>query len=114
MPFRLPIINFSATHYTELLEWEKEPITEPPLTTDLRRRRDTRHRYLVSHFRSPSFPCRRWQCGAGSKSGVKERAVKVVTEAASAALGEEQRVWISGRLRHRRQLPNMQSLTKNT
>ena len=35
MPFRLPIINFSATHYTELLEWEKEPITEPPLTTDL-------------------------------------------------------------------------------
>ena len=33
--FRLPIINFSATHYTELLEWEKEPITELPLTTDL-------------------------------------------------------------------------------
>ena len=22
-------------YYTELLEWEKEPITEPPLTTDL-------------------------------------------------------------------------------
>ena len=28
-------INFSATHFTELLEWEKEPIIEPPLTTDL-------------------------------------------------------------------------------
>ena len=24
-----------SPHYTELLEWEKEPITEPPLTTDL-------------------------------------------------------------------------------
>ena len=28
-------LTFSAAHYTELLEWEKESITEPSLTTDL-------------------------------------------------------------------------------
>ena len=43
--------------------------------------------------------------------GSAERAVKVVTEAASAALGEEQHVWISGRLEHRRQLPNIEEQT---
>ena len=30
-----PVVNFQATDYTELVDWEKEPCTEPPLTTGM-------------------------------------------------------------------------------
>ena len=66
-----------------------------------RRRRDTGHRYLVS-LQVAVFPVQTVAVRS------RERAVKVVTEAASAALGEEQHVWISGRLEHRRQLSNIE------
>jgi hypothetical protein len=26
-------LNFAATHFTELIDWDKENITEPPLTS---------------------------------------------------------------------------------
>ena len=98
-PFRLPTINFAATHYTELLEWEKEPVTEPPLTTDLT---DAELRGIISQpLHVAAFPVH---------TVAVERAVKVVTEAAGAVFGEERRHgFISSRLAHRQQLPSIGS-----
>ena len=33
--FRLPQVNFQADHYEELISWESETVTEPPLTRAL-------------------------------------------------------------------------------
>ena len=98
-PFKLPTINFAATHYTELLEWEKELITEPPLTTDL------------TDAELQDICCQPLQIAAFPVHTVAvERAVKVVTEAAGSVLGEERRHgWISSRLAHRDQLPSIDS-----
>lgn len=98
-PFKLPAINFAATHYTELLDWEKELVTEPPLTADLT---DADLQDICDHpLQVAAFPVH---------TVAVERAVKVVTEAAAAVLGEERRHgWICSRLEHRRQLPNIAS-----
>lgn len=34
-PFQLPVINFDAEHYTQLINWSQVHITEPPLTSSL-------------------------------------------------------------------------------
>ena len=98
-PFKLAVINFGAAHYTELLEWEQELITEPPLTTDLT---DGELQDICSQqLQVAAFPVH---------TVAVERAVKVVTEAASAVIGEQRRHgWISSRLAHRRQLPSIKS-----
>ena len=66
--------------YTELLEWDKERITEPPLTIDLI---DVELHAICSWpIQVSTFPVH---------TVAVERALKVVTEAASAVLGEEGR-----------------------
>ena len=35
LEFRIPRVEFSASRYTELINWEAEEITEPPLTAHL-------------------------------------------------------------------------------
>ena len=109
-PYKLPSINFAATDYTKLLDWVKETVTEPPLTTDLT---DAELQGIISQpLQVAAFPVH---------TVAVERAVKVVTEAAGAVLGEERRHgWICSRLEHRRQLPSInskrsfvKSLTKN-
>ena len=98
-PFKLPVINFAATHYTELLDWEKELVTEPPLTANLT---DSELQDICDQpLQVAAFPVH---------TVAVERAVKVVTEAAAAVVGEERRHgWICSRLEHRRQLPNISS-----
>ena len=97
--FKLPTLNFAATHYTELFDYEKEAVTEPPLTTDLT---NAELQDICSEpLEVAAFPVH---------TVAVERTVKVVTEAASAVLGEERRHgWISSRLEHRRQLPRIAS-----
>ena len=33
--FLYPVVNFGATDYTRMIEWETEPCTEPPLTMEM-------------------------------------------------------------------------------
>ena len=98
-PFLLPKVNFSASNFTELLDWKVEDITEPPLTMNLSDEE-------VQGIRSAPL-----DMGAFPVHTVAvERAVKVVTEAAGAVVGERQRHgWICSRLRHRQQLPVVSS-----
>ena len=33
--FKAPVVNFGATDYTRMIDWETEPCTEPPLTMEM-------------------------------------------------------------------------------
>ncbi|KAF0310017.1 Protein BANP [Amphibalanus amphitrite] len=79
-PFKLPKVNFAATHYTELLDWEKELVTEPPLTANLT---DSELQDICDQpLRVAAFPVH--------TEGAK-RAVRVVHQADRAVFGEERR-----------------------
>ena len=82
-----------------MLDWNAELITEPPLTMALSDAQldGLRNAPLVV----PPYPVH---------TVAVERAVKVVTEAASNVVGETQRHgWICNRLRHRGRLPAVTS-----
>ena len=98
-PYVLPRVNFSASDFTELLDWDAEHITEPPLTMNLSDAEVQAIRGAALEV--DAFPVH---------TVAVERAVKVVTESAGAVVGEEQRHgWICSRLRHRQQLPAVTS-----
>ena len=98
-PYVLPKVNFSAGNFTELLDRSAEDITEPPLTMAFS---DAEIRDIcAAPLGMGAFPVH---------TVAVERAVKVVTEAAGAVVGEAQRHgWICSRLRHRQQLPAVTS-----
>lgn len=90
-PYVLPMANFSAGHYTELLNWDTELITEPPLTMGLSN--DELQCILGAPLEVEAYPVH---------TVAVERTVKVVTAAARAVIGERQRHgWICRRLCHR-------------
>ena len=98
-PYLLPSLNFEAGSYTELLDWEEELITEPPLTLALSDAELEGVR--LAPLAVPHFPVHTVSV---------ERTVRVVTEAAANVVGERQRHgFICGRLRHREKLPSVKS-----
>lgn len=94
-PYILPTVQFSASTLPDLIDWEKELITEPPLTSSLSAQDLEKIRtepLQVAHYPIHTVAV--------------ERTVRVVTEAASAVVGEEQRHgFVCNRLRHRKKLP---------
>ena len=101
-PFVLPAVNMGADDITNLIDWQQELVTEPPLTADLS------DAALLDIVQTPlqvdhyTIRC--------TQLPYVERAVKVVTEAAAAVVGEEQRHgFICSRLRHRQQLATVVS-----
>ena len=73
-------LNFDATHFTELINWEKEVITEPPLTfkltiQDLLDIKETKLQIKPYKVHTQSV----------------ERAVRMVTQASKSVYGEEAR-----------------------
>lgn len=94
-PYILPRVRFSATTLPELINWEKELITEPPLTISLSA--EDIDNIRTAPLQVACYPIH---------TVAVERTVRVVTEAASAVVGEEQRHgFVCNRLRHRQQLP---------
>ena len=98
-PYVLPAVNMAAEDITQLIDWQEELVTESPLTADLY------DAALLDILRTPlqvdHYPVH---------TVAVERAVKVVTEAATAVVGEEQRHgFICSRLRHRQQLATVVS-----
>ena len=95
--FKIPQVNFAASDLAELIEFSTALITEPPLTMGL------------SDAAIEAIQNTPLEVGAYPVHTVAvERAVKVVTEAASAVIGEEARHgFICSRLRHRQHLPEV-------
>lgn len=98
-PYVLPAVKMAAEDITQLIDWQAELVTEPPLTADLS------DAALLDIVQTPlqvdHYPVH---------TVAVERAVKVVTEAAVAVVGEEQRHgFICSRLRHRQQLATVVS-----
>lgn len=85
--FRVPKINFLATHYTEIIFWDKTNITEPPLTkmyseSDLIEIFVENSRTVDPNKDMSKFPCH---------TQAVERCVKLVTEVCSKYINAEQR-----------------------
>ena len=96
--FRLPRLDFSATCYSELITWDAETVTEPPLLRDLPD--EELGCIRQTPLAVPSYPVHQ----------AVERAVRVVTEACERMQGEEARHgFIVTRMKHRRMLPSANS-----
>ena len=87
--FIIPKINFDATTYAELIDWERAKLTEPPLTSMLTE--DEVMAFKESPFQVPKYPCH---------TQAVERGIRLVSEASSAVIGPEAR---NGFIRQRMQ-----------
>ena len=68
----VPKINFDATSYTQLIDWENPGMTEPPLTLSMTDAQITA--FKTSPFDVPHYPCH---------TQAVERGVSLVSEASS-------------------------------
>lgn len=97
--FAIPKLNFEATDYVDLINWQESHITEPPLTKNIS---DEDLKLLVATGDTPvvdfpQFPCH---------TQAVERCVKLVTEASAAVCGAPARDgFIRARLEARRIMP---------
>lgn len=95
--FKTPKINFSATDYTEIIEWGECQITAPPVL------RHICNEDLQSMAKGKSFDINDFPCHTQSL----ERCVKLVTEASQRVTDVEQRDgFIRTKLHSRAEMPN--------
>lgn len=79
-PFKVPMLQFHATSYDKMIDWNKELLTEPPLIK--KKSNEEVHQIEVQPLVVPKYPCHTQSV---------ERAVKVVSEASQAVYGIDQR-----------------------
>lgn len=96
--FRVPLLNFKATDYIDLIDWQSVTIIEPPLTVSIS---DSSLMEMISEVPSEigilKFPCH---------SQAVERCVKLVTEASTAVCGFDARDgYIRSKIASRAALP---------
>ena len=97
--FFLPKVNFSATSYTELIDWESAKLTEPPFTLAFKEA----ELLAIKEFplEVPHYPCH---------TQPEERAIKLVPEASAAVIGQEAREgFISQQIKERQELDKFES-----
>ena len=78
--FVLPKVNFNATSYTELIDWESAKLTEPPFTLDFKEA--DLLAIKEAPLEVPHYPCH---------TQAVERAIKIVSEASAAVVAQEAR-----------------------
>ena len=78
--FVIPKFIFKANDYTELFDWKTAKFLEPPLTMKLSD--DEIRGFILTLLELLRYPCH---------TQAVERGIKVVSEAASAVIGEEAR-----------------------
>lgn len=101
--FEVPPINFEASEYIDLINWNDCKLTEPPVLSNLS---DEEVKKMVQTGETPDFPC--FPC----HTQAVERCVKIVTEARSVVSGSEARDgFILGKLNSRNVMPKFN--TKN-
>ena len=97
--YRLPKVNFQAETYVDLIDWEAECLSEPPLT-----RNKTEAEILSfkeTPFDVPKYPCH---------TQAVERAIRLVSEASAAVVGKEARDgFIRQRIEARKELPTFKT-----
>ena len=76
--FVIPKFNFKANDYTELFDWKTAKFLEPPLTMKLPD--DEIRGLILTLLKLLRYPCH---------TQAVERGIKVVSEGASAVIGEE-------------------------
>ena len=91
--FKVPKINFLAQSYTELIDWENTALSEPPFT--LSKTIEKLLAYKESPMVVPKYPCH---------TQAVERAVRLVSEASAAVVGQEAR---DGFIRQRMEAPKI-------
>lgn len=98
-PYTIPQVNFQATTYTDLFDWDKTQVTEPPLTIGLC---DSVIQDIIdAPLEVNNYPVH---------TQAVERAVQVVTEASGKVVGEvERHGYICSKLKHRKQVPCVSS-----
>jgi len=100
--FRIPILNFKASSYLDLIDWQSTKITEPPLTRHIST--ETLKKIISKEYDDIEFlnyPCH---------TQAVERCVKLVTEASNSVCGPEAREgFILSRITSRECLPKMDS-----
>jgi len=100
--FKIPILNFEADTYIDLIDWLSVEITEPPLTKSIS---DHDLKSMISDVSAEidilKFPCH---------TQAVERCIKLVTEASAAVCGIESRDgFIRSRIESRRTLPKFET-----
>ena len=99
--FIVPELNFNANDYSEIIDWQKCLLTEPPITVEIS---DETLEKMILKGEVPElnkFPCH---------PQAVERYVKTVTKASSAVYGVESRDgYIRVRLASRRKMPSFNS-----
>ena len=78
--YRLPKVNFQAETYVDLIDWEAECLSEPPLTWN--KTDEEILSFKETPFAVPKYPCH---------TQAVERAVRLVSEASAAVVGKEAR-----------------------
>ena len=92
-------MNFSATSYTELIDWESAKLTEPPFTLDFKEA--DLFAIKEAPLEVPNYPCH---------TQAVERAIKLVSEASAAVVGQEAREgFISQQIKERQELTKFES-----
>ena len=92
----VPKINFDATSFTQLIDWENPGITEPPLTLSMTDAQITA--FKTSPFDVPHYPCH---------TQAVERGVCLVSEASSKVVGQKAKDgFIRQRIHARKEVKN--------
>jgi len=97
--YRLPKVNFQAETYVDMIDWEAEYLSEPPLTCN-------KTEADILSFKEtpivvPKYPCH---------THAVDRAIRLVSEASAAAVGKDARdrfIW--QRLEARKELPTFKT-----
>ncbi|KAK0055600.1 hypothetical protein Bpfe_014875 [Biomphalaria pfeifferi] len=82
--FCVPLINFEATSYIDMIDWQKTPITEPPIVMDID---DDTFLNMIREEDTPRLDFAHYPCHTQSV----ERHIKLVTEATRVVCGPEKR-----------------------
>ena len=92
--YKLPLLNFNPKNYYDLFSWEKPKLHEPSLTKHLTD--DEVRNIIQSPLYVCPFPCH---------TQAVERAIQLITEAATSVIGEGSRDgWIRQTIKSRREM----------
>ena len=106
--FSVPILNFQATSYIEMIDWGNIPITEPPITMDIA---DETLITMIRAHSTPTLEFARYPC----HTQAVERHIKLVTEASERVCGQESRDgFIRTRLQSRSKMPKFDTKAEHT
>ncbi|CAH2098786.1 unnamed protein product [Euphydryas editha] len=99
--FNVPPLNMNAKDYTEMIDWKKIEVTEPPLIKDLNE--DDLRNIIENGLKSDilAYPCHNQSV---------ERSIKLVTEASSKVCSSTSRDgFIRATLQSRKELPKFET-----